>query len=102
MEGVEIEVLTVPECPHRVRTMERLREALARVGRPDVAITERQVGDATEASRFGMHGSPTILVDGRDPFGDHHAEASLSCRLYRFDAGVDGAPSVDALVDALR
>lgn len=99
---MEIEVLTVADCPHRVRTLDRLRDALAHVGRTDVAITEREVGDATEASRLGMHGSPTILVDGRDLFGDFRTEASLSCRLYRSDAGVDGAPSVDALVDALQ
>ncbi len=55
LKEVNIEVLTVPECPHRVRTMDRLRDALARIGRPEVAITERQVGDATEAQRFGMH-----------------------------------------------
>jgi len=99
---VEIEVLTVADCPHRVRALDWVRDALARVGRPDVAITERQVGDATEAARLGMHESPTILVDGRDLFGDHGAEPSLSCRFYRSAAGVDGAPSVDALVDALR
>src|SRR6266508_6023798 len=90
VDGVEIEVLTVPACPHRVRTMHRLGDALARIGRSDVAITERQIGDAIGASRFGMHGSPTILIDGRDLFGDHPTEASLSCRLYQSDAGVDG------------
>lgn len=102
METVAIEVLTVPDCPHRPDALDRLRDALDRVGRPNVAITERQIGDATEATRFGMHGSPTFLVDGRDLFADRLSEDSLSCRLYRSDTGVDGAPSVDALVDALR
>ena len=34
-----------------------------------------------EAARYGMQGSPTILIDGRDPFAEPGAAASLSCRL---------------------
>jgi hypothetical protein len=48
-----------------------------------------------------MNGSPTILVDGVDLFAVEQAEPSLSCRLYPSQAGVDGAPAVDALIDAL-
>ena len=95
-------MLTVADCPHRVPTLDRLREALARVGRPDVALTERQIANAAEASLFGMHGSPTVLVDGCDLLRSDVVDASLSCRLYRSASGLDGAPSVDALVDALR
>lgn len=94
-------MLTVPDCPHRVATLDRLREALALTGRSDVVVSQRQVNDLDEALAAGMLGSPTILVEGRDIF-DSSAEPSLSCRLYRSDAGLDGAPSVAALVDALR
>jgi hypothetical protein len=48
-----------------------------------------------------MAGSPTILVEGRDLFGADPLEPSISCRLYRSARGVEGAPTVDALVDAL-
>lgn len=95
-------MLTVPDCPHRAVTLERLRAALTSVGRGDVPVTERQVHNAAEALLLGMHGSPTILVDGRDAFGGDAAEASLSCRLYRTNGGVDGAPTADALMEALR
>jgi hypothetical protein len=49
-----------------------------------------------------MHGSPTILVDGVDPFAGPGAAASLSCRLYRNSEGrADGAPSVRQLRRAI-
>jgi hypothetical protein len=97
---VNIELLTVPGCPHRGPTLIRLREALDRVGHGDAVVIERQVVDATEAAAVGMHGSPTILIDGRDPFAAT-PEASLSCRLYSSDGALDGSPSVDDLVEAL-
>ncbi|MEY9936759.1 organomercurial lyase [Streptacidiphilus sp. MAP5-3] len=50
-----------------------------------------------------MHGSPTLLVDGRDPFAAPGTAATVSCRLYRSaDGRVDGAPSVEALRQILR
>jgi hypothetical protein len=48
-----------------------------------------------------MIGSPTILVDGADLFAVEPAEPSVSCRLYPSKEGVDGVPTVDALIDAL-
>ena len=45
-----------------------------------------------------MHGSPTLLIDGVDPFAAPGRPSSLSCRLYRDATGhADGAPPVDAL-----
>ncbi len=47
-----------------------------------------------------MRGSPTVLVDGRDPVAGE-ASASVSCRLHATEAGVDGDPTVAQLVVAL-
>ena len=60
-------------------------------------MTERQVDSDADAKRWGMRGSPTILIDGDDPFGTEADEPSMSCRLY---AG--GAPTVADLAAALR
>ncbi|HET6192893.1 MAG TPA: hypothetical protein VFE59_38505, partial [Trebonia sp.] len=51
-------------------------------GRPGVSVEYRVVSTPEEAARYGMQGSPTILIDGRDPFAEPGAAASLSCRLY--------------------
>jgi hypothetical protein len=49
-----------------------------------------------------MTGSPTLLVDGVDPFAVPGAAANLTCRLYRDETGdASGAPSVAQLRHAL-
>jgi Alkylmercury lyase len=49
-----------------------------------------------------MHGSPTILVDGTDPFAEPGQSPTVSCRLYRDRGGrVDGAPSVSQLREVI-
>ncbi len=97
---MKIEVLTVPDCPNRLDTVTRLREALTIVG-VDAEIAELAVADVDQALVAGMAGSPTILIDGRDPF-DGGAEPSMSCRLYATPDGLRGSPTVDQLVRVLR
>ena len=58
-----------------------------------MTMTRLAVIDEQDAARTRMCGSPTLLVDGEDPFAVADAPASLSCRLYP-DGGV---PSVRAL-----
>ena len=49
-----------------------------------------------------MTGSPTILLDGVDPFAAAGAAPTVSCRIYRGpDGAADGAPSVQDLTAAL-
>lgn len=98
---MHIEVLTVPDCQHRIEVLARLRDALVRIGAVSAIVTERVIDDSAEALAAGMTGSPTILVDGSDPFAIGPVHGSVSCRLYRSESCVEGAPSVDALLDAL-
>lgn len=91
-------MLTVPDCPNAPLVRERITAALD--GMPaDVELVE--VRQEAEAARWGMTGSPTVLVDGVDPFAVAGAPASVSCRLYRDEEGrAGGAPSVEALRQA--
>jgi hypothetical protein len=98
---VDVAVLTVSGCPHRDLTMDRLRQALHRVGMHGVRVTEHVIDDPADAVAASMHGSPTVLIDGHDPFAAGAIEASVSCRLYASATGFDGAPSVNDLVVAL-
>lgn len=94
---MELTVLSVPDCPSVGVLTERLHEVLG--GRRDVRVAQRVVQDEVTAIRTGMHGSPTLLVDGRDPFAEPGQSPSLSCRLYRGAGGtaIEGAPSVAQL-----
>jgi hypothetical protein len=93
---LDLMVLAVPGCPNVMLLEERLAQVLE--GRDDVSVSRLMIADQDEAARRGMHGSPTILVDGTDPFAEPGRAASVSCRLYRDgDGQVEGAPSVSQL-----
>jgi len=97
---MELVLLTVPGCPSAAAFEKRLAAALADY--PGAVVHRRQIADYEQAAEAGMHGSPTLLVDGTDPFAAPGQPASLSCRLYRDAAGHPGpAPSAEALRRAL-
>ena len=98
---MELTLLTVPACPNAALFGERLAVALA--SQPDMVVRRRQISDEREAAEAGMRGSPTLLIDGVDPFGAPGQQPSLSCRLYRDPTGhADGAPPLDALQEVLE
>jgi Alkylmercury lyase len=97
---VRVMVLAVPGCPNAMLLEERL--ALVLHGRRDVSVSRHVIEDEQEAAQRGMHGSPTILVDGTDPFAGPGQSAAMSCRLYRdSDGRVGGAPSVRQLREVI-
>ena len=55
-----------------------------------------------DAERLGFRGSPTILINGEDPFADESAPVGFACRMYRTETGIEGAPSVAQLRRALK
>lgn len=99
--GVDVTLLFFDDCPNWQVTDERIREALARAGRDDVRVQHRLVTTAEQAEAAGFRGSPTVLIDGRDPFAEPDAPAGLSCRVFRTEAGLTAAPTVEQLLAVL-
>jgi hypothetical protein len=98
---MELTVLEVPDCPSAPLMAERVAGLIT--GRPGVTLTRRVVTDEAEAARLGMRGSPTLLIDGTDPFPVPGAPPGLSCRLYpTADGRLTRAPSVTELRAALE
>lgn len=98
--SVELTLLHVPACPNAEAFESRLAAALD--GRAGVVVRRREIADDRAAAEAGMHGSPTLLIDGVDPFAAPGEPPSLSCRLYRDEAGgLAAVPSVRALRDVL-
>lgn len=95
---MKIDVLSVPDCPNHPIAVARIVQALVAAGVTDAEIVERVITNDTCAESLGMHGSPTILIDGCDPFDKAGTRPSMSCRLYRTAAGLEGAPSVAELI----
>lgn len=48
-----------------------------------------------------FHGSPTVLIDGVDPFADDNAPVGLACRVFQTEDGYAGSPTVDQLRTAI-
>src|SRR5262245_7561508 len=89
---MQLKVLAVPDCPNAPVLEERLASVLH--GRTDVSVSHEVITDEGGAARWGMRGSPTLLIDGTDPFAEPGQPPSVSCRLYRSDDGrASGAPS---------
>ena len=94
-------LLSFDGCPHSSVAEQRLTAALAIVGRGDVAIQHVLVETPEDAKRLGFLGSPTILVDGSDPFATGDEQPALACRLFSTPDGRAGSPTVQQLVEVL-
>lgn len=89
-------------CPNWQIADANLREALDATGHVDVSVDHEKVETAEAAERLGFIGSPTVLIDGYDPFAAPGAPVGLACRIYRTPAGLRGSPTVEQLSDVLR
>jgi Alkylmercury lyase len=80
--NVRLEVLHVADCPNLAAMLERLHEVA------DLQVTSREISTPEDAVAHGMAGSPTLLVNGVDPFAiGSPDEYGVSCRLYRDERG---------------
>lgn len=94
--------LAIDGCPNADLARRRLVEALETLDLDTAIVTFTTVRTTAEAERLRFRGSPSILIDGIDPFAEGAAPVGLSCRMYRTELGIEGAPSVAALADALQ
>ena len=97
---MEITIVYFEGCPHAELAERHVRAAVDEGA--EVAIRMRMVDNAEQADAAGMHGSPTILVDGRDPFSRPDEPTSWACRLFETPDGFDGAPTTDQLRELLK
>ena len=100
MRVVDVTLLYLHDCPCADGAEERVRLALMRIGRPDVEVRRVLVESSQDAVRWQFRGSPTLLVNGHDPFAGGSETPALTCRTYQTDEGRSGAPTVEQLVTA--
>lgn len=103
--SMNLEVLHVPDCPNLAPLMARLRAVT------DLPVVTREIRTSADAAAAGMAGSPTLLINGTDPFGpvgtgpfdvEGGRDSGISCRIYRDEHGQPvPAPSVGQLRAAL-
>lgn len=102
MDGMDVEVLVVADCPHEGSAVTLVRRALDDVGLKRVPIRIRVVASQRDAEELGFVGSPTIRIDGDDPFDSHGMTAGLACRVYVEHGVRSGLPDLRTLRQALK
>jgi hypothetical protein len=98
---MRVQLLYFDGCPNYLTTITLLREVLSAGGSAE-EIELVEVGTPEAAERWQFRGSPTILIDGKDPFLDEDAPVGLSCRIYLTPDGLAGSPTASQLSSALE
>lgn len=88
-------------CPNWRATEHLVQQALHELGLPPDSLHLQDVSTVEDAETAGFRGSPTVLVDGRDPFADPSTPVGLSCRVFRTPDGLAGTPTLAQLLAAL-
>ena len=95
---MDVTLLYFDGCPSWQLADRRLR-ALA--GEYGFEIAYRKVETPEAAEELGFRGSPTVLVDGQDPFAEGDEPFGLSCRIYQTPDGPAGAPTLAQLREVI-
>ena len=101
MLPVRIEIYYVAGCPNRQTPVNRVKAVLSALGVVG-ELREVQI-NPNWASVLHFIGSPTVHVNGRDiePSARTSNEFSVSCRTYREEELVEGAPSKKLIRQAI-
>ena len=67
----------------------------------ELSVTLQLIDTPEAAEAEGFRGSPTVVINGTDPFADPDAPIGLACRVYRTDEGYAGSPSLRQLREAM-
>jgi hypothetical protein len=94
----QVTVLYLDGCPNWELAYERLRGLRDELG---FSLGHARVATPEEAESLGFRGSPTVLVDGEDPFADGDEPTGLACRMYATPDGPQGAPTLEQLRAAI-
>lgn len=85
-------------CPNWQVTDRRLSTLIAEG--LDATIEYQRIDSRESAIEHGFRGSPTVLINGVDPFADD-TPYGLSCRIYETELGPAGSPTLDRLRAAI-
>jgi hypothetical protein len=98
---VQVELLYFNGCPNTTTAQDRLTEALRSVGRDGGSVELCRVETVEQAEELKFLGSPTIRIDGTDPFASGTEPVAFACRVYATPMGLSGAPTIDQLLEVL-
>jgi len=91
---MKLELLYFDDCPNWKVAAQRLDDV---AGGRGLTVERCLVTTPEEAEAARFRGSPTILVDGQDPFAAGDEPFGLACRVYQTPDGPAGAPTTEQL-----
>jgi hypothetical protein len=97
---VRVELLYFDGCPNWKVAEGRLAEALT-LGCDGSAVEYLRVETAEQADELQFLGSPTIRIDGADPFASGSEPVGMACRVYATPGGLAGSPTTAQLLEVL-
>jgi hypothetical protein len=86
-------------CPNWETTDQALAVLLAEGW--DATVERELIASYDQAAQRRFPGSPTVLVDGVDPFAEGEMRPALACRVYQTETGSAGSPTIDQLRQAV-
>lgn len=95
---MDVTLLYFADCPNWQTTEAHLENLRAEYG---FNLRKRPIRSVEEAEQVELRGSPTVLIDGVDPYPNPHAPSGLACRLYHGPDGLTGTPTEAMLRAAL-
>ena len=98
---MDIEIRYFDDCPNWKIADDRVATALHQVGIANTPVTYRHVSSIDQANAIKFQGSPTIVINGVDPFATPGDPIGLACRMFRTEHGLEGSPSVAQIRRAL-
>lgn len=87
-------------CPNWQVVDQRLKSVIDQ-NDLNVDLAYRLVESPEDAEIYGFHRSPSILIDGVDPFATAETQVGYACRTYFTEAGPSESPSVEQIAAAL-
>jgi hypothetical protein len=98
---IDVELLLIPDCPNGSTAHELLRSSLRDAGLLSTPIRVSVIDSQRAAVQRGFVSSPTILINGVDPFAEAGRPPALACRVYPSPSGPSGLPPADQVRAAI-
>ena len=87
-------------CPNWKTTDTHLQK-LVETGLVKAEVDYQLIDTIDAAEQHQFHGSPTVLIDGIDPFANDDTPVGLACRVYQTEQGPAGSPTIHQLEQAI-
>jgi len=99
--AIDIEIQYFDGCPNW-RAVESTVRSILDESSTSAEVRLTRVEALDEAERLSFRGSPTVLINGLDPWSTLSAPVGFSCRVYRTEGALAGSPSASQLREAIE